>query len=47
MPAELVKALKSNGLTKTFTDLSYSKRKAVARQVSEAKTEEPPIAGNR
>lgn len=47
MPAELVKALKSNGLTKTFADLSYSKRKEFARQVSEAKTEEPPIAGNR
>lgn len=40
MPAELVKALKSNGLTKTFADLSYSKRKEYARQVSEAKTEE-------
>ena len=40
MPAELVKALKSNGLTKIFADLSYSKRKEFARQVSEAKTEE-------
>lgn len=40
MPAELVKAVKSNGLTKTFADLSYSKRKEFARQVSEAKTEE-------
>ena len=40
MPAELVEALKSNGLTKTFADLSYSKRKEFARQVSEAKTEE-------
>ena len=40
MPAELIKALKANGLTKTFDDLSYSKRKEFARQVSEAKTEE-------
>lgn len=40
MPAELVKALKSNGLTKIFADLSYSKRKEFARQVTEAKTEE-------
>ena len=40
MPAELIKALKANGLTKTLTDLSYSKRKEFARQVSEAKTEE-------
>lgn len=40
MPAELIKALKANGLTKTFADLSYSKRKEFARQVSEAKTEE-------
>ena len=40
MPAELIKALKSNGLTKTFADLSYSKRKEFARQVTEAKTEE-------
>lgn len=40
MPAELVKALKSNGLTKTYADLSYSKRKEFARQVTEAKTEE-------
>lgn len=40
VPKELVKALKLNGLTKTFADLSYSKRKEFARQVSEAKTEE-------
>jgi bifunctional DNA-binding transcriptional regulator/antitoxin component of YhaV-PrlF toxin-antitoxin module len=40
MPKELAKALKSSGLAKTFADLSYSKRKEFARQVSEAKTEE-------
>ena len=40
MPKELIKALKAHGLTKTFSDLSYSKRKEFARQVSEAKTEE-------
>ena len=40
MPAELSKALSSKGLAKTFADLSYSKRKEFARQVSEAKTEE-------
>jgi bifunctional DNA-binding transcriptional regulator/antitoxin component of YhaV-PrlF toxin-antitoxin module len=40
MPKELVKALKSSGFSKTFADLSYSKRKEFARQVSEAKAEE-------
>lgn len=43
MPKELMTALKSQGLTKTFADLSYSKRKEFARQVSEAKTEETRI----
>jgi uncharacterized protein YdeI (YjbR/CyaY-like superfamily) len=43
MPKELMTALKSQGLTKTFADLSYSKRKEFARQVSEAKTEETKL----
>lgn len=43
MPKELIAALKSQGLTKTFAGLSYSKRKEFARQVSEAKTEETRI----
>jgi bifunctional DNA-binding transcriptional regulator/antitoxin component of YhaV-PrlF toxin-antitoxin module len=43
VPKELITALKSQGLTKTFADLSYSKRKEFARQVSEAKTEETRI----
>jgi bifunctional DNA-binding transcriptional regulator/antitoxin component of YhaV-PrlF toxin-antitoxin module len=43
MPKELITALKSHGLTKTFSELSYSKRKEIARQVSEAKTEETRI----
>jgi bifunctional DNA-binding transcriptional regulator/antitoxin component of YhaV-PrlF toxin-antitoxin module len=43
MPKELIAALKSQGLTKTFADLSYSKRKEFARQVSEAKAGETKI----
>jgi bifunctional DNA-binding transcriptional regulator/antitoxin component of YhaV-PrlF toxin-antitoxin module len=44
MPNELVKALKANGLTKVFHDLTYSKRKEFARQVSEAKAEETKMS---
>jgi hypothetical protein len=40
MPDELVEALKANGLTEKFHDLTYSKRKEFARQVSEAKADE-------
>lgn len=40
MPAELVAALASSGLSETFESLTYSKRKEFARQVSEAKAEE-------
>ena len=43
MPKELVTALESQGLAKTFADLSYSKRKEFARQVSGAKTEETKL----
>jgi len=40
IPAELVAALKMNGLTKVFHDLAYSKRKEFARQVTDAKAED-------
>ncbi len=40
MPLELVKALKASGLTKDFANLSYSKRKEHARQITEAKGED-------
>lgn len=40
VPAELSEALEANGLSETFHDLTYSKRKEFARQVSEAKAEE-------
>ncbi|MBP7807171.1 YdeI/OmpD-associated family protein [Candidatus Saccharibacteria bacterium] len=40
MPAELVNALDSAGLTKKFEALTYSKRKEFARQVAEAKAED-------
>jgi bifunctional DNA-binding transcriptional regulator/antitoxin component of YhaV-PrlF toxin-antitoxin module len=40
MPAELSEALAANGLAEVFHDLTYSKRKEFARQVSEAKAEE-------
>jgi uncharacterized protein YdeI (YjbR/CyaY-like superfamily) len=43
MPKELIVAPKANGFAKTFADLSYSKRKEFARQVSEAKTEETKL----
>lgn len=43
IPAQLVKALESNGLTTTFAELSYSKRKEFARKVSEAKTEQTQL----
>lgn len=40
VPVELAKALAGKGLSDTFHNLTYSKRKEFARQVSEAKTEE-------
>lgn len=40
VPPELHEALKANGLSENFQDLTYSKRKEFARQVSEAKTDE-------
>lgn len=40
MPLELVEALRKAKLTQVFDELSYSKRKEFARQVSEAKTDE-------
>lgn len=40
MPEALVEALAENKLTETFAELSYSKRKEFARQVTEAKTDE-------
>ncbi len=40
MPIPLVKALRTSGLTKDFANLSYSKRKEHARQVTEAKGED-------
>lgn len=40
MPPVLSEALAKNGLSETFHDLTYSKRKEFARQVSEAKAEE-------
>jgi bifunctional DNA-binding transcriptional regulator/antitoxin component of YhaV-PrlF toxin-antitoxin module len=40
VPAALTSALAVNGLTETFHDLTYSKRKEFARQVSEAKAQE-------
>lgn len=39
VPAELQEALEANGLTEAFRQLTYSKRKEFARQVSEAKAE--------
>lgn len=39
VPTELKEALIANGLSETFHDLTYSKRKEFARQVSEAKAE--------
>lgn len=40
VPAELAKALKANGLSEVFHDLTYGKRKEFARQVGEAKAAE-------
>ncbi len=40
VPAALSEVLAENGLSDTFHDLTYSKRKEFARQVTEAKTEE-------
>lgn len=39
MPVELVDALKKAGLSEAFEELTYSKRKEFARQVTEAKAE--------
>ena len=44
MPDELIEALKVNGLTEIFHDLTYSKRKEFARQVSEAKAHETKLS---
>ena len=43
VPAKLNEELKANGLSDTFQDLTYSKRKEFARQVNDAKTEETRI----
>ncbi len=40
MPAELTKALIQASLSEVFHDLTYSKRKEYARQVSDAKAED-------
>jgi bifunctional DNA-binding transcriptional regulator/antitoxin component of YhaV-PrlF toxin-antitoxin module len=40
VPTALSDALKANGLNETFHNLTYSKRKEFARQVSEAKADE-------
>lgn len=40
VPFELSSALAVNGLSETFRDLTYSKRKEFARQVSEAKAKD-------
>lgn len=40
MPTALETALERSGLEETFHDLTYSKRKEFARQVSDAKAEE-------
>lgn len=40
VPTELARALVENGLSETFHNLTYSKRKEFARQVNEAKAEE-------
>jgi bifunctional DNA-binding transcriptional regulator/antitoxin component of YhaV-PrlF toxin-antitoxin module len=40
VPDALREALAENGLSDTFHDLTYSKRKELARQVDEAKAEE-------
>ena len=43
MPTELVEALDQAKLTEVFAALSYSKRKELARTVSEAKSEETRV----
>jgi len=40
VPPALREALEAQGLAETFHDLTYSKRKEFARQISEAKTDE-------
>ena len=40
VPQALVDELKAHGLSDTFHDLAYSKRKEFARQISEAKAED-------
>jgi hypothetical protein len=40
VPEALSEALAANGLSETFHDLTYSKRKEFARQISDAKTDE-------
>jgi hypothetical protein len=40
LPTELRDALKENGLSETFHNLTYSQRKEFARQVREAKAED-------
>lgn len=40
VPSALAEALQANGLSETFHDLTYSKRKEFARQISDAKTDE-------
>lgn len=40
VPATLSDALTKNGLSETFHDLTYSKRKEFARQVNDAKAQE-------
>jgi bifunctional DNA-binding transcriptional regulator/antitoxin component of YhaV-PrlF toxin-antitoxin module len=40
VPAELNTALEAHGLSETFHDLTYSRRKEFARQVAEAKAED-------
>jgi bifunctional DNA-binding transcriptional regulator/antitoxin component of YhaV-PrlF toxin-antitoxin module len=40
VPAALSEALTAHGLSETFHDLTYSRRKECARQVSEAKVED-------
>lgn len=37
IPMDLVDALKASGLTSEFTNLSYSKRKNLAKQIADAK----------
>jgi len=43
VPVILREALEINGLSKAFHDLTYSKRKEFARQISDAKTKETRV----